>query len=382
MALLLSVQAHAAGSGVTDDRSGRLGGLAAPSDLFAVGGLAAGVSLTLAWVIVLRSQERRKEAKFAARLAKHRHTEEALLASQQETQDRLETLQRELTEASRHSGMAEVATGVLHNVGNVLNSVNVSASLLLDNIRKSKAGNVAKVAALLREHEDHLSDFVKNDPKGRQLVGYVGQLADMLASEQAFQVKEINGLLGHIEHIKDIVAMQQSYAKVIGVTETVKIADLVEDALRLNSGALVRHEVRLACEFEPDLPEITVEKHKVLQILINLIRNAKYACDESGKSEKLLTVRIARGENQVHIIVADNGVGIAPENLPRIFNHGFTTRRDGHGFGLHSGAVAAQEMGGNLEAHSDGLGQGATFTLTLPLDPYPMSTPGHRGVAA
>ena len=121
-------------------------------------------------------------------------------------------------------------------------------------------------------------------------------------------------------------------------------------------------------EFE-DVPPINVEKHKVLQILVNLMRNAKYACDESGRADKRLTVRVANGDGRrPRYRVMDNGVGIPPENLTRIFNHGFTTRKDGHGFGLHSGALAAEEMGGSLQVHSDGLGRGATFMLELPID--------------
>jgi len=159
--------------------------------------------------------------------------------------------------------------------------------------------------------------------------------------------------------------MQQGYATASGVTETVKVADLVDDALRLNEGALDRHGVRVIREIEAT-PPILVEKHKVLQILVNLIRNAKYACDESGRTDKQLTVRLSNDDHRVQIAVIDNGVGIPKENLTRIFAHGFTTRKDGHGFGLHSGALAACELGGRLSAHSDGTGKGATFILELP----------------
>ncbi len=114
---------------------------------------------------------------------------------------------------------------------------------------------------------------------------------------------------------------------------------------------------------------MTTEKHKVLQILVNLMRNAKYACDESGRNDKRLTVRLTNGDDRVRISVIDNGVGIPAENLTRIFNHGYTTRKDGHGFGLHSAALAARELGGALQVRSQGAGFGATFTLELPVHP-------------
>jgi C4-dicarboxylate-specific signal transduction histidine kinase len=112
-----------------------------------------------------------------------------------------------------------------------------------------------------------------------------------------------------------------------------------------------------------------VDKHKVLQILVNLVRNAKYACDESGKTDKQITLRVDVAEGGVRISVIDNGVGIPAENMGRLFTHGFTTRQSGHGFGLHSGALAAQELGGSLHAVSDGPGRGAAFILELPCVP-------------
>ncbi|HTL16537.1 MAG TPA: PAS domain-containing protein, partial [Patescibacteria group bacterium] len=284
---------------------------------------------------------------------------------------RLEEAQKAMVDASRQAGMAEVAAGVLHNVGNVLNSVNVSANLVSDNLHRSKAPGLARAVALLREHEAELDVFLTTDPRGKQLTGYLAKLSDCLDSERSSALQELQTLKKNIEHIKEIVAMQQSYARIIGVTEKVKVADLVEDALRLNSGTLARHEVELTREYDPNLPEIIVERHKVLQILVNLIRNAKYACDESGRRDKRLKVRVTSNNDCVTICTSDNGVGIAPENLTRIFNHGFTTRKDGHGFGLHSGALAAKEMGGTLIAQSEGPGHGASFTLSLPLKPRP-----------
>jgi C4-dicarboxylate-specific signal transduction histidine kinase len=167
--------------------------------------------------------------------------------------------------------------------------------------------------------------------------------------------------------------MQQSYAKISGVVETVNITDLVEDALRLNLGALRRHGVEVLRDYE-DLPPVDVEKHKILQILVNLVGNAKYACDESLRTNKQMTLRVIRSGDQVKISVGDNGIGIPPENLTRIFNHGFTTRKEGHGFGLHSAVLAAMEMGGALKVHSDGPDQGAIFTLELPYKPHKNST--------
>jgi signal transduction histidine kinase len=256
---------------------------------------------------------------------------------------------------------------VLHNVGNVLNSVNVSATLIADRVKRSKATNLARVVALLQEHEADLGTFITSDARGKHLPTYLAELSTQVHSEQQDALKEIEALRQNIDHIKEIVTMQQSYATMSGVKEVLNPVDLIEDSLRMNAGALTRHGVTVARDFEP-VPSINVDKHRVLQILVNLVRNAKYACDESDCENKVLTLRLRSSVNRLKIIVCDNGVGIPPENLTRIFNHGFTTRPNGHGFGLHSGALAAQELGGTLIAESAGIGQGATFTLELPLD--------------
>jgi PAS domain S-box-containing protein len=283
-----------------------------------------------------------------------------------ESEARLDQMHKQLLEASLRAGMAEVATSVLHNVGNVLNSVNVSGLLITDTLRDSKVANLAKAVALMQAHEPDLGDFLANDPKGKQLLGYLANLTAHLAQEQADILREAGALVSNIVHIKEIVAMQQNYAKSSGVIESLKVTDLVEDAIRINSGAMSRHNVKVVREFA-EAPPILAEKHKVLQILVNLIRNAKHACDDSGKKEKQITLRVTGDKNRIKILVIDNGIGIPAENLTRIFNHGFTTRKEGHGFGLHSGANAAKEMGGTLAAFSAGTGHGATFTLELPV---------------
>lgn len=273
---------------------------------------------------------------------------------------------RNMIDLSRQAGMAEVATGVLHNVGNVLNSINVSATLVGEAAQKLEVSRLVRVCELLERHHADLGAFFKNDPKAGQIPRFLGALAGHLGSAQRSMLKEIQDLHKNIGHIKDIVAMQQSYAKVSGVAEEVPVLELVEDALRMNAEALARHDVTLVREFHTQ-QLVEVEKHKVLQILVNLIQNAKYACDDSGRADKRLVVRIEDDGERVEIAVSDNGVGIPPENLTRIFSHGFTTRKDGHGFGLHSGALAAKELGGALRVFSDGAGQGATFVLELPV---------------
>jgi len=287
------------------------------------------------------------------------------IAERKRAEEEVEALHNQLVEASRHAGMAEVATGVLHNVGNVLNSVNVSSTLLADRLRKSRAINVQRAAELILSQNGGLAQWLTEDPRGKTLPSYLADLGTHLAAEHAEMASELELLVKNVEHIKEIVAMQQNYARVSGFIENLPVEKLIEDALQMNAAAFERHRVRVVRKFV-DVPNVRVDKHKVLQILVNLLRNAKYAMDECDHRQLDLEIQRS-GAATVRVTIRDTGCGIPPENLTRIFSHGFTTKRDGHGFGLHSGAIAAKEMGGILTAHSEGADRGATFTLELPI---------------
>jgi len=292
------------------------------------------------------------------------------LQEQIEAKDRahaeLAAAQQRLIELSRAAGMAEIATGVLHNVGNVLNSVNVSTSLVAGKIRESRVDNLVALIRMLEQHSGDLPVFLAADPKGQRVLPYLAKLGGHFQSERDGLLKELELLSSHVGHIKQIVATQQSYAKVSGLVENVRLSDLVEDALRILEPGMVRHEIKVERDFAA-LPALAADKHQILQILLNLLRNAKQAVKEGG-GEKSIRISLRRlGERRIALAVKDTGVGLPPENLTRVFGHGFTTKADGHGFGLHSCALAASHMGGSLRAESDGPGRGATFVLELPL---------------
>jgi PAS domain S-box-containing protein len=283
-----------------------------------------------------------------------------------ETEEKLKEAQREMIEVSRLAGIAEVATGVLHNLGNALNSVNTSVSIATTAVRQLKVQNLTRIAQLMAEQGDQLGSFLTNDARGRKIPEYLALLANDFSATQADVLREINALRDNIEHIKEIVAAQQADAQMTGVNEIVPASELMEYALRISEPSLQRHGITVSREFMTVDP-VNVQRGKALQVLGNLIRNAKDALKESDRPEKRLTLGIrSSGEGRVQLYVTDNGIGISRENLTRIFAFGFTTKQNGHGFGLHSSALAARELGGSLTAESAGLGLGATFVLELP----------------
>ncbi|MDI3271161.1 DAHL domain-containing protein [Pseudomonas sp. AL03] len=284
----------------------------------------------------------------------------------------LRDTQSELLDTARQAGMAEIATNVLHNVGNVLNSVNISADLVTRKLRGSKAQGLGKAMQLINEHQGDLGDFLTEDAKGKLLPGYLNQLVEAIALEQQGMTDELAQLTKSVDHIKDIVATQQSYAGANSLMEPLHISELLEDALRMNSGALTRHHVMVVKEYS-DVPQVMGDKHRLLLILINLISNAKYAMSDLSNRPRQMTLGVKIvDDTTLQVSVRDDGEGIAEENMTRIFAHGFTTRKEGHGFGLHSCALAAIEMNGHLTAHSDGPGRGALFTLQIPLKAVPV----------
>jgi len=283
----------------------------------------------------------------------------------------LKELNEKIGDVARSAGMAEVASGVLHNVGNVLNSVNVSASLIREQVRKSKVENLSRVVRMLDEHRDDVPGFIGSDEKGKQIPKFLSLLSDQLGAEKKLMYKELDDLSKSIDHIKNVISMQQSYAGSVGVREKTSLSDLVEDALKINLQGMQRHGIEVVKEFEK-IPMLYLDKHKALQIVINLISNAKNAIKDEGEKdsekEKIITIIISKESEQVSIEVKDTGIGIEPGDIKHLFEYGFKKRRDGHGYGLHHSAIVANELGGKITVKSEGLGKGASFRLIMPIE--------------
>ena len=276
-------------------------------------------------------------------------------------------LNEQLLLASRSAGKAEVATGILHNVGNILNSVNVSASIIRNQLNKSSLEKLERASGLISDNEPDVADFLCNDERGKKLPSFIVKVANALGEERNQLIDEFNDLAQNIEHIKEIVNVQQSFAKGSGVTQIIHPTEVIRDLLTATKGSLANHQIKLNELVDPELPTLDSDKHKILQILINLVRNAKDAVVEYEAPDAFIELAVEANKQFVEFRVTDNGIGIAEEKLQSVFQHGYTTKDKGHGFGLHSSANTAVELGGQLFVHSDGIGQGATFTLRLPV---------------
>lgn len=279
-----------------------------------------------------------------------------------------EKLYQQLMNASRQAGMADVASSVLHNVGNVLNSINVSTDTLLKTLKKPMVGDVCRIAAMFNEHQDNLQSFLTADPKGKQIPSYLGLVAESLSGSHQTIQQELDSLVKKVDHIKQVIMSQQDIARAGSIREPASVEDMMEQALVMAMPEPEKYHMQVVREYSP-IPAIMTDRHQVLQVLVNLITNAKNAMVEHSESTRRLTLRVGvpTGSAFARLEVIDTGGGIKAENLPKLFAQGFTTRKAGHGLGLHSSAIVAKNLGGALQAQSAGEGQGATFTLDLPL---------------
>ncbi|WP_233148506.1 PAS domain S-box protein [Rhodopirellula sp. MGV] len=283
-----------------------------------------------------------------------------------EAEQENQKLHQELLDVSRRAGMAEIATGVLHNVGNILNSVNVSASIIRKQLEDSPIDKLERISGLIDEYEGDFFAFVKDEHRGRLVPEYLRRLKDSMQEGRLDMITEFSDLVSNIDHIKAIISVQQSTAKCSGLVQKLDVHDVFRDAISANKASIQRDKIIINQQIDECVPVFVSDKHRILQILINLIKNAIDSLRESGVPSPTVTVTATCTDEWMILSVGDNGVGIPPERLARIFQHGFTTKKTGYGFGLHSSANAAKEIGGVLTGFSDGVGCGATFELKLP----------------
>jgi PAS domain S-box-containing protein len=300
------------------------------------------------------------------------HTNQSLvveIAEREKAESEREVLNRRLQEASRRIGMAEVAASVLHNVGNVLNSVNVSVGLIHKTLERTPVGKFGRIGQMVQDHMNDLSLYLTEDMKGKQIPSYLMKLAEQVTTNFTGVEKELDLLDSNVEHIRRIITAQQGLAKTQVLLEPIKLTDVIEQALAINRDTLEGAGIAVVREFA-ELPATMSDRHQVLQIMVNLINNAIEVMKAVPGRPHQLTVTICyhpENRKRAQIQVRDTGIGIKPDNFKRLFTQGFTTREGGQGLGLHSSFLAAKLLGGTLSAASEGEGQGATFMLDLPL---------------
>lgn len=277
----------------------------------------------------------------------------------------LEITQKKLIESAHKSGMAEVATGVIHNIGNILNSLNISNQVILEIIEKSKISGLTKANNMLKENIDNLDNFVINNPKAKKLFEYYINLGKTLNIEFDMLKKELTTMDNKISLIKNVISSQQQHAKNPFQIEKNSLSNIVEDAISIMISTINKNNIKILRYYDNN-DEIELQKTKLMNVIINLIKNASDSLEKNEINNREIKIKISKNEqNRHYVYFFDNGEGIEQENLNKVFNHGFTTKDHGFGFGLHTCANSMTEMGGKIMVESQGKNKGAKFTLIL-----------------
>ncbi len=299
--------------------------------------------------VIERTAELTKEIK-----ERHRIEQELIVAN------------RLTASVSHRAGMAEVANSVLHNVGNVLTSVNVSVSILRDQLENTSLKDFPRSVALMHAHTEDLAQYLTTDRQGRLLPQFLEMLSAQWQSEHSMMLKETGQLENSVQHIKEIVNRQQSLSGRGGLIEHINILDVIRDVTNIHALSLTEAGVVVREHLEHSWG-ILGDRIKLTQIILNLVVNAQESVVMANAEQRLIDITTrTNADATVSLEIKDNGHGIDPGNLKNMFTYGFTTKKTGHGFGLHASALAAIEMGGKLDVSSDGMGKGAVFVLTLP----------------
>lgn len=283
-------------------------------------------------------------------------------------EEQIAELHTQLVTSARLAGMADIASSTLHNVGNVLNSANVSVEFLKERNFQSDIREIESIRDLLKTNLSRLPEYLQTDPRGKFVPEYLIELLNDIKNNYETFFTELESLSKSLSHIKDIILTQSDMSRASGVNEKVFMPEILDAALDMTTTNFDKYNIRVHKNYQ-ESSLVFIDKVKVLQILVNLIRNAKEALMETSIiNEKILEVSVVEDSSEKNIIIKikDNGVGIPKENLNKIFSLGFTTKTDGHGLGLHMSAISARELGGALRVESKDETSGATFILTLP----------------
>lgn len=290
--------------------------------------------------------------------------------NRKQAEENIASLNQQLVTSARNAGMADVATSILHNVGNILNSANVGLSLISETYEYSFINKILSILTMLENNKENINTYLFKDDKGKLIIPYLISINEELNREFNKNKSEINNLVTHLNHIREIIDMQQNISGKSTLIESISLKETIETALKMSTHKLGNNLIQIEQVYD-SIDKIKTDKSKLLQILVNLLQNAKEAIfshtDSNNKKISIIVKKV--NDNKIKLLISDSGIGIDPKDKIKIFSFGFTNKEGGHGYGLHASALFAKELGGALELESEGVGKGATFTLSLPIHP-------------
>lgn len=278
----------------------------------------------------------------------------------------LATSRKRVLGAAHQAGMADVTSEVLHNVGNVINSANASVEQLGEQLHNSKVSGLERAVELLRENSGRIGEFFSQDPRGPKLADYLMKISGVMRQECRANLERVARIRKSLFHIQEIISHQEQWAHRPEFAFETDLAEVFQEVLLLNQDRLDQAGIVTELQVEPKL-ELMLNKSKLTQVLVNLVRNAIQAMERTAGGARVLTLLARRLDDQsIEIEIQDTGCGMTDEVQASLFHHGFTTKENSQGIGLHYCANAVRTMGGAIAASSGGPGRGASIRIRLP----------------
>ncbi len=287
------------------------------------------------------------------------------ITKRKEAELELARAQEEALVNAHAAGKAEFATTVLHNIGNVLNSVNVDSLHIRKTIDNMRLPQLVLACDLLVQNRDDLVRYLTSDERGSRVPEYLGRVASVISRDSTMLSRLSDDIAGKVDLMRDIIETQQNYATATHEPEPQELARLVDEALKVQMDSIRKRGITIRQRYS-SVPPVVVSASRLIHVIINLIKNAVEAMEGVSEHARVLTLTILQADTEVHLVVSDTGTGITADHLSHMFQHGFTTKKKGHGFGLHYCARTIEVMGGSIAVSSDGFGKGAVFTLSFP----------------
>ncbi len=277
----------------------------------------------------------------------------------------LEEAKKEVEKVDYISGIAEITSGTLHNVKNIINSINVGIELSKRFYSSDAVKALKKASTMLRDNINNIEDFIVHDTRGKKLLEYYLAIEELMDEELERNKGYLESLETNVDSINSIITTQQVY--VSGKEDdAVFIHEIADDALQILATSVDALKVTIDKRYDLT-PKILVHKVKLVHVMVNIIKNAIEATIGEPDGRREIYLSTFTRESFVRIEIRDTGKGATSDQVDQLFNSGFTTKDDGHGFGLSTSKRYLNEMNAEILAQSAGLGTGMKFTITFDL---------------
>lgn len=283
--------------------------------------------------------------------------------------DREKELRRQEINRAMEAGRAQLSAMVLHNIGNAVTPIRVQLDRIQSDPTASSVEYIEKCITELSSHQHDLQHFIRYDDRGRQIFNYLQTLVAALKAEKITRLEQFARMDQGLTYISEILSLQQSYAAAEQENrKRLDINELIDDALHMQAGALEQRGIQVEKVLAPTLPGIIIDKNRLMQAIVNIIKNAYEAIDQAtqGGLEKVITIQTDAAPDETCISISDTGIGVEGDGIKKLFEFG-SSSKGSSGFGLYYCRMFVEANRGSMELTSPGIGEGATVTIRFPI---------------